>query len=813
MATVLIVEDEAIVALDLSAQIQDLGHKVVGIADNAADAIRLAGMHRPDLILMDVVIKGDRDGIEAVRVIHAEQFIPVIFLTAFSDTQTVDRATQVGPHGYLNKPFQLRELRAAIQIAVYKGQMEASLRDSEQWFASALRCVGEGVVASDERGLVRFMNPAAERITGWSVAEALDQPVGRILRIAGTDPDAAFGTGGRDEEPGVLREYGTVMVTRAGRSIRIDESSAPIHDHDGRELGRVTAFRDVTDRVRTEQSLRESEQRFRSTFDHAPLGMALVGLDGRFQQVNKALCDLLGYDSQRLLSLNQDRLSHAEDRAMERQRLHALFSSGQPSIQFEKRYRRADGATVWALVSVSLLRPWEKSCRYLYQINDLTERRKVEQQLAQLAHQDSLTGLANRAGLGVEADRLLTLAARSRSPQQAIGVLYVDLDRFKQVNDTFGHEIGDRLLQVVADRLRSSVREDDCVARLGGDEFVLLLPNVRGDTDVVSVAEKLRRCVEEPVLIDDFELGVSASIGVSRYPTDGTDLPALLRCADSALYQAKAEGRANVQVFRGEMLKKLQDRFALERALHGAIERGELLLHYEPIMPIDGTRPVAAEALLRWKHPERGLIGPNSFFDVAEESGLILRIGTWVIRQACLDAVAWPEMDGPAPVVCVNLSAKQFRSATLVRDVVQALQESGLPPQRLCLELAEKLLLGETEQNMPTLDALRALGVQIAIDDFGTGYSSLGFLKRFAPSSLKIDRAFVRDIAHDPDDAAMVRAVIGVARTLNVGVVAKGVETEAQRSLLAEEGCIGVQGWLYARGRPAAEFNEWLRLH
>jgi len=807
MAAVLIVEDEAIVALDLSNQIQDLGHKVVGIADNADAAVRLATQHRPDVVLMDVVIKGDRDGIEAARPIQNELGIPVIFLTAFSDTQTVDRATQVGPFGYLNKPFQIRELRAAIQLAVYKGQMEAGLRESEQWFASALRCVGDGVVASDEDGSVRFMNPAAERITGWTLAEAVGKPVSQILCFASFDMEPS-----RPGNEPASREFGSVMVTRSGRTIRTDESSAPIHDRWGRELGRVTAFRDVSERIRTEQSLRESEQRFRSAFDHAPTGMALVALDGKLEQVNKAFCELLGYDARKLLSTTQERLSHPEDRSLERQHLHRLFGSGLSSIQFEKRYRRADGSTIWGLVSVSLLRQWERPWRYLYQVSDLTERRRVEAELARLAHQDSLTGLANRAGLSQEAERLITLAGRSRAPQQ-IGVIYMDLDRFKQVNDTLGHEVGDRLLQVVADRLRTSVREGDCVARLGGDEFVLLLPEVHGEADVAAIAEKLRQQVQQPIAFEDNALLVTTSMGVSLFPRDGGDLTTLLRCADSALYEAKAEGRDSVQMFHHDMLARLQERFAVERGLRGAAERGELSLHYQAVMSIGGEQPVAAEALLRWQHPERGLLSPAAFFDIAEDSGLSLGIGSWVVRRACQDAMAWPEIGGRALAVCVNLSSRQFRSSQLVGEVASALRESGLPPHRLWLEIGEKQLQVSSGQSLAVLTALKSLGVQIVIDDLGTGYSSLAYLKRFAPMTLKIDRSVVSGIVDDPDDAAIVRAVIGIARSLKVGVVAKGVETAAQRDLLESEGCAGGQGWLYAPTRSAADFSEWLRLH
>jgi diguanylate cyclase (GGDEF)-like protein/PAS domain S-box-containing protein len=809
--SILIVEDEAIVALDLQYQLEEMGYAVCGIADNGRDAIDLARTRHPALVLMDIVIKGEMDGIKAAQHIGHELRIPVIFLTAYSDMPTVKRAAETAPYGYLTKPFQLHELRAAIEVALYKVTLERRLYESEQWFAATLRCVADGVVATDEAGKVRFLNPSAEALLGWPLHEALGRDVREVAPVidkrsgAALDPPALRAL---QQDAVVGMDYGSLLLARGGTPLPVDDSAAPIRSGDGTALGAVFVFRDVAERLAAEERLKQSEAHFRNVFDFAPVGMALVGLDNRFLQVNGAVCELLDHSEDELVGADQGAFSFVDDLANERAFLEEVRTGQAVSAQFEKRYRTRRGGVVWTLVSVSLLRQQNEPLCYLWQIHDLTERKNVEDRLAHLAHFDPLTGLANRAWLNEEIERQIALARRH---QQRFAVVFLDLDHFKQVNDSLGHEAGDQLLQAIAHKLKSSIRQVDTAARLGGDEFVLLLPEIRQAEDVLTVTEKLRAECAQPIVIDGHEMSVGISLGACLYPDDAEDARTLLRYADSALYHAKAEGRNNLQFYRPELMARVQQRMRLEAGLRLAVQRGELELYYQPIVSLADGHPVKAEALLRWNHPSLGLLTPDTFVPLAEEMGLSEPVGEWVIDAACHTAADWPPYGSKSIGVSINVSPCQFKSSKLVECVSTALVGSGLDPVRLCVEITEQALLDNSEKNQRIIAALKSLGVRIVLDDFGVGYSSLGYISRIVPAEIKIDGSLVRDIAVNPYDAALVKATITMAHSLDMLVVTEGVETAAQRDLLRGEHCDMAQGFLYARPLPAAEFKDWLR--
>ena len=806
---ILVVEDEAIVAMDLEEQLREMGYDVCATTDCGQDALALIEQHRPNLVLMDIVIKGDMDGIETARHIGRGLQTPVVFLTSHSDSSTVSRAILAAPYGYVTKPFQSKDLRAAIEVALCKAQLETRLRESEQWFASTLRCVGDGVVATDANNRIRFMNPQAEEAIGWQIQEVAGQDVNEVFVLR----DQHSGT--RIESPVLraLREdkvvsiaFGSILAGRNGTQLSVDDSAAPIRSENGEVLGAVMVFRDVSNRLLAEQALRRSEERFRNAFEFAPAGMALVALDGRFLQVNKAVCRLLGFDESHLLCRTEWEFTHPADIAMERAELARLIDGSMPVVQFEKRYRGPTGNEIWILASISMLREGKEPICYLYQTHDLSDRKSAESQLQRLAHFDQLTGLSNRTRMYIDAERMIQEARRNN---QRLGVVFLDLDHFKRVNDSFGHDAGDRLLQITSQRLQDCMRETDCVARLGGDEFVVLLGGLNRSEDAGVVTETIRRTFVEPFVFDGHEVPTTASLGVSIYPDDADELRSLFRCADSALYHAKAEGRNNTQFYRPELTAKVEARLKVESALHRALERGEFVLHYQPLVNLSDARPVGAEALLRWNQPEHGVVSPDTFIPVAEESGLIVELGEWVIQQACHQAAGWRDMGFPL-TASVNVAARQFKQGDLVAVVQSALKSAKLDPSLLCLEITEQHVLHDTEHNLAVIERLKALGVNIALDDFGIGYSSLSYLKRFAPQSLKIDRSFVRDVAHDSDDAAIVSAVIAMAKRLKIQVVAEGVETEAQRAFLLEEHCELAQGYLFSRPLPAPEFRAWL---
>jgi diguanylate cyclase (GGDEF)-like protein len=427
---------------------------------------------------------------------------------------------------------------------------------------------------------------------------------------------------------------------------------------------------------------------------------------------------------------------------------------------------------------------------------------QAQQNLAQMANYDGVTGLPNRS---LFQDRLNHGIARSERSGEMLALMLLDIDRFKHIKQTLGHNAGDVLLLTVAGRLEQAVLEDDTVARLGGDEFALILEGIADTEDVAAVAQKILDAFARPFALEGQEIFVTPSIGISIYPVDGDSPESLMKNADAAIGRAKDHGRNTYRFYTADMNARASERFSLESGLRRALERGEFLLHYQPQVDRQSGEVVAVEALLRWHHPERGLVGPNEFIPLLEETSLICPVGEWVLRTACTQGVAWQQAGLPALRIAVNLSAHQFRSQGLVERVGRILRETGLDPQLLELELTEGALMESTRATSTTLTMLKQLGVRIAIDDFGTGYSSLSYLKRFPIDKLKIDRSFVREITTDSNDAAIVRAVITMGHSLGLGIVAEGVESAEQLGFLNIQGCDEYQGFFFSRPIPAEE--------
>ena len=437
-------------------------------------------------------------------------------------------------------------------------------------------------------------------------------------------------------------------------------------------------------------------------------------------------------------------------------------------------------------------------------VRDITERKSLETQIQHQADHDALTGLANRNLLRNRLSQAIAYAARYEHP---IWVVYLDLDRFKSVNDSLGHKAGDTLLKVMGERLKSAMRDTDTVARLGGDEFVLILPRPSGSGLSTSTMRRIMEVVAQPLMIEGQPFSLSCSIGVAVYPGDGTEPDTLLERADIAMYRAKETGRNNFQFFTAAMNERLLERLRIENDLRKAIERDEFVLHYQPQVDLRTGQMVGMEALIRWRHPEFGMVPPGRFIGVAEETGLIVPIGSWVIRTACAQNQAWQRAGLKPMRIAINVSARQFAQPDLVQSITAALAETGMEAQSLEIELTESLVMADVERAISILRGLKAIGVHLSIDDFGTGYSSLSYLKRFPIDVLKIDQSFVRDIAIDPDDAAIAVAIISLAHNLRLQVIAEGVETEAQMLYLRRNGCDAMQGYYFSRPLPAAEFE------
>lgn len=569
-------------------------------------------------------------------------------------------------------------------------------------------------------------------------------------------------------------------------------------------------------RKRAEEELRLSEERFRRIFDEGPIGMALESPNYTILAANKALCKLLGYSAQELAGQNFADLTFAEDREKSRELTENLVTGGTPLIQLEKRYLKKDGGIVWAKVTASAIHGKEGHVIYtLGIIEDLTESKKAAEKIHLLAYYDSLTGLPNRTFHRELMKRAIEHAKRHH---EIFALIYLGLDNFQRINDTFGHSVGDILLKTVADRLTASLRKSDYVAtsyegeeatevisRVGGDEFILLAPDLTQAQDAAKTAHRLLREISEPYDLSGREVFMSASIGIALYPNDGTEVDDLLKNADTAMGHAKNEGKNNYQFYSASMNSSVLELLTLENDLRKALARNELVLYYQPRVDAATRMVTGMEALLRWMHPNRGLILPMEFIPLAEANGLIVPIGEFVIRTVCGQIKTWREAGYKQTQVALNVSSRQFDQENFAEVIREILLDTMISPQRLELEITESTLMRNPEKAIQTLTELKAMGMGVAIDDFGTGYSSLSHLKRLPLDFLKIDRSFVNGLASSPSDQAIIRATIAMAHSLNLKVIAEGVETEEQLSFLQEHGCDEIQGYFFSRPLPSGE--------
>lgn len=564
--------------------------------------------------------------------------------------------------------------------------------------------------------------------------------------------------------------------------------------------------REVASRIRTEQELRQSEERFRRTIIDAPLPIAVHADDGEILQLNRAWAELSGAAANELPTLGSWR-ARVDTRPSDRFHEHVARSYLEHH-QDEFRTTTADGnERIWHFTSSPLGALADGRRGAVTMALDVTERKRMEEAMRHQALHDALTGLPNRAFFH---DLLQTSIARARRDGGRLAVLFLDLDRFKRINDSLGHEAGDQLLVAVAARLKAAVRESDAVARIGGDEFNILMTELHRDTDVVRVVLEILDGFRQPFVLHDQEVHAGTSIGIAMFPTDADSADKLLRNADTAMYHAKEMGRGCYQFFSPQMNARIIERVQIEADLRGAVAAGRMELHYQPQFDLTGRSLVGFEALLRWRHPYRGLLTPRGFLEVAEETGLLVSIGSWSLEAACREMLLWRQAFGLEVPVAVNLSSRQFNAPDLLPRTLDILDRTGLPPQWLELEITEETVMSNLDEALPRLEALTNAGVQLALDDFGTGRSSLHWLKMLPIHRLKIDRLFVRDIETDPDDRTIVQAVISLAHQMNMRVVAEGVETANQLDLLRREGCDEVQGNFLGHALPAERIRGML---
>jgi diguanylate cyclase (GGDEF)-like protein/PAS domain S-box-containing protein len=695
---------------------------------------------------------------------------------------------------------------------------EITPKSLSRWLPLVPCVTGYGVSITDAERRIVWINESFARLTAYRSSEAVGRKISDLLYFESTDAGTVARVRGRLEAGDGVR-FEILVRGRTGRQFWLDADCQPLRDGGGEVRGWVCLHSDVTAEVAKREALRRAEAERRIAGERLELIAANVpGMifqsrhapDGTraFLYVSTGVRELYGIEPEAVLA-NSAALfdaSHPEDR----ERLVNSMLAAEETLgrwRFEHRIMRPDGGIVWVQGNALPRRAQDGSTLWNGYVSDVTATKQSEQRISFLAFHDPLTGLENRLGLRNRLDALLRSAERSGA---RLAVVLIDLDRFKYVNDTLGHDIGDELLIEIARRLKCDVRDVDAVARLGGDEFVLVLGGVASEAAVEAAVRALMQRVRGSFRLAWRTVYTTCSIGASLYPRDGTDATTLLKHADLAMYAAKARGGDSYRLFE-QTMRPGTDRLALEVELREALERGQLELYYQPRMETVTGRPTAVEALARWRHPVRGLTLPGAFIPVAEETGLIDALGQWVLEQACRDARAWLDQGGEPLTVSVNLSPVQLGREDLTERVAAALAAARLSPQMLELEITETAAMRFPELAARHLGALRALGVRLALDDFGTGHSSLARIKLLNVDCVKIDRSLVKDCTESGHGAALCRAAIALGLALGLEVVAEGVETQEQRQFLAQEHCSTIQGFLLARPMPARDAFAFVR--
>ena len=817
---VLLVEDDAEdaqrILAALEAASENHGYKVVRV-DSLAGALAQLKEKACDVILLDLTLP-DGKGIEAFdRIFQAAPRALILVLSGATDEEVARQAVERGAHEYFDKAsVDAHWLPHALRYMMQRKASQDALRDSEERFRAMSDESPLGIFVSDEQGECVYTNAAYHKISGLGFTQALGTSWSMAIhpedrtRIVAEWRDAVRGQAPFQTEVRFMRGDGSIVWTRLNAAV-MDDGPA--------ECGRVQTVEDISARKGAEAELARAEAALFAEKERAQVTLNSIGdavlctdVAGCVTYLNHVAEKMTGWSASEALGQPLSEVFRVVDGSTRE----PIVNPGQLAIAENRIVGLAansillcrDGSE--SAIEDSSAPIHDRDGRVTGAVlvfHDVSESRAMAEKMSHLAQHDFLTGLPNRMLLQERFSRAIGQAQRHR---KQVAVLFVDLDYFKNINDSLGHVIGDRLLQSVAERLVGCVRSTDTVCRQGGDEFVILLAEIEQPRDAAQIAEKLLTALLAPHFIDGHELHVTLSIGISIYPDDADTAEAVMKNADAAMYHAKANGRNNYQFYMSEMNSRAVQRLFVENSLRRALKNEEFELHYQPKIDIASGRMSSAEALIRWRDPDLGMVYPGQFVPIAEECGLIVPIGRWVLREACRQVQAWLAAGITAVPVSVNISAVEFRHVNFLEGVAAILEETGLDAAYLELELTESILMHEAESSAQILEKLKAMGIQLAIDDFGTGYSSLSYLNRFPIDTLKIDHSFVRDMATNADNAAIISAVIGMGRNLKQRVVAEGVETGEQLAFLCHQNCDEGQGFLFSYPLPAEEFARLL---
>ena len=760
-----------------------------------------------DLVLADLNVP-DSKGLDTLDSLVKATDRLIVVLTVEDSPDLREKAIARGAYDFLHKSQLTRAALGQIfRLAAIQSNTFRSLRMSEARFRSLTELSSDFYWETDEQHRIVQMSHGARH-------RAVNAPTHLIGKarweVASLSPDAAEWAAHRAGMDNHLPFHGFALsrLDNIGVERHLIINGEPIFDESGVFAGYRGVGHDVTTRKRAEDDLRAAVSLLTATLDSTADGILVVAADQSISRYNKRFVDMWripaaiidSRDDKRALAFVLDQVKDPASFAAKVEELYA-----HPEAESVDTIEFKDGRTFERYSCPQLLagRPAGR----VWSFRDITDRRRAEERIHVLAYQDALTELPNRA---LFRDRMKQATAHADRAGTVIALLFLDLDNFKTINDSLGHSAGDALLKQIAARMRLCVRDTDTISRQGGDEFLVMLTDLAGTDPVTPIVEKVMAQLQAPFQIEGTELTTSVSIGIASYPADGEDFDTLLKKADTAMYRAKGSGRNTYRFFGEHMNVEAVENLSIRNGLRLALERKEFVLHYQPQVDLRSGEVPGVEALIRWKHPKHGLVLPGRFIGIAEENAMIVPIGEWVLREACAQAVAWRKAGLPRMGMAVNLSAVQFRRSKLEQTVIEALEDTGLDPSMLELELTESILILDTDNALAAVKRLKSIGVKLSIDDFGTGYSSLSYLKRFDVDKLKIDQSFIRDLSTDPDDAAIVRAIIQMARSLGLRTIAEGVEDGGVLRHLRDFECDAAQGNYFAPAMPAGEFADYL---
>ncbi len=796
--------------------------------ERLAFAVEYLSRAEVDCVVLDLSLPDSR-GLATVRAVRdAAPDVAIVVLTGLMHNSLGAAAIQLGVQDYIVKNelnakvlersatyaierqrqrVALRDASEALSVEVVTRELaEAELRHSTERYRQIVELAQEGIWAFDTDGLTTFVNPRMAEILGCEADEMIGASLGAFMDDEGRRIAAANSQ--LDARSAIDGRHDFVLRRRDGTSLWAIMATTEIFDGRGELIGSLAMVTDVTQRKQQAAALLEAKTRFQNAFDSAPTGMALIELDGHFMEVNPALIEMLGFQGPQLLAMSVSDLVHIDDVEQFRDAFDHLGDRRQ-AFRLECRLIGIDEREVWALVSGATVDDAiGRHTHSIVQAEDITSRKVAEARLVHQTLHDPLTGLPNRMLLQ---DRLEHALARLDRTIDSVGVLYIDVDRFKVINDTLGHARGDELLAEIGRRLIDVVRPSDTVARLGGDEFVILVENLAGRDDVSAVAERIRRSMRTPVRLGGTDVVVQVSIGIALATDRHREPEPLLREADMAMYRAKECGKDRYEIFDDALRARAMERLGTETTIRRALDGDNVVVVYQPVIDMTTGATIGVEALVRIDDEEQGLLMPADFVGAAEDTGLIVPLGEVVLRKALDQASIWRNHGNGTPFkVHVNLSARQLALPTLAETIAGLLRERDIPAQHLTLELTESILLDSASSTLRGLTDLKSLGVDLGVDDFGTGYSSLTYLRRFPVDFVKIDKSFVSGLPVNPDDDAIVKAVIGLGQALGLTTIAEGVETEEQLARLRALGCDMAQGYYFAKPQPSAAMSNLL---